>query len=107
MRGLISSMGFSQIGFEYDRRARVAGKSKFPFKAMIGLAVDGVLNHSLVPLRIASAVGLSVGSFTFGLVFVSLVGTLIGAPDWPTDFRHKPLLSLIPLPARTPVPAGH
>src|SRR3546814_7158326 len=64
MRGLISSMGFSQIGFEYDRRARVAGKSKFPFKAMLGLAVDGVLNHSLVPLRIASAVGLLVGSFT-------------------------------------------
>src|SRR3546814_9461165 len=70
MRGLISSMGFSQIGFEYDRRARVAGKSKFPFKAMLGLAVDGVLNHSLVPLRIASAVGLLVGSFTFVLMFV-------------------------------------
>src|SRR3546814_6562435 len=77
MRGLISSMGFSQIGFEYDRRARVAGKSKFPFKAMLGLAVDGVLNHSLVPLRIASAVGLLVGSFTFVLMFVFLAGRLI------------------------------
>src|SRR3546814_9920986 len=93
MRGLISSMGFSQIGFEYDRRARVAGKSKFPFKAMLGLAVDGVLNHSLVPLRIASAVGLLVGSFTFVLMFVYLAGRLIFGQDWPAGFATTTLRS--------------
>src|SRR3546814_15905295 len=71
------------IGFEYDRRARVAGKSKFPFKAMLGLAVDGVLNHSLVPLRIASAVGMLEGSFTFVLLFVYLAGRLLFGQDWP------------------------
>ena len=95
MRGLISSMGFSQIGFEYDRRARVAGKSKFPFKAMLGLAVDGVLNHSLVPLRIASAVGLLVGSFTFVLMFVYLAGRLIFGQDWPAGFATTTLLLLM------------
>jgi len=58
LRGLISSMGFSQVGFEYDRGARVAGESKFPLSKMLGLAADGVLNHSLVPLRVASGVGL-------------------------------------------------
>src|SRR3546814_18925403 len=88
-------MGFSQIGFEYDRRARVAGKSKFPFKAMLGLAVDGVLNHSLVPLRIASAVGLLVGSFTFVLMFVYLAGRLIFGQDWPAGFATTTLLLLM------------
>ena len=58
LRGLISSMGFKQVGFVYDRDARTAGESKFPFRALLSLAVDGVLNHSLIPLRIASMVSL-------------------------------------------------
>src|SRR3546814_15304594 len=71
------------------------GKSKFPFKAMLGLAVDGVLNHSLVPLRIASAVGLLVGSFTFVLMFVYLAGRLIFGQDWPAGFATTTLLLLM------------
>ena len=37
LRGLISAMGFRQVGFEYDRQGRVAGESKFPFRAMLAL----------------------------------------------------------------------
>ena len=43
MRGMISAMGFRQVGFDYDRAARAAGQSKFPFRAMLGLAVDGLV----------------------------------------------------------------
>ncbi len=95
LRGLISSMGFSQIGFEYDRQARTAGESKFPFKAMLALAVDGVLNHSLVPLRIASGVGLLVGTLTFFLIFVYLIGRLIFGQEWPAGFATTTLLLLM------------
>jgi dolichol-phosphate mannosyltransferase len=95
LRGLISSMGFSQIGFEYDRRSRIAGESKFPFRAMLSLAVDGVLNHSLIPLRIASAVGLLVGSLTFLLMFAYLIGRLIFGQAWPAGFATTTLLLLM------------
>ena len=95
LRGLISSMGFSQVGFDYDREARVAGDSKFPFRAMLALAVDGVLNHSLVPLRIASLVSLFVGSVTFLGIFVYLVGKVVFGQDWPAGFATTTMLLLM------------
>lgn len=95
LRGLISSMGFSQVGIEYDRAARIAGHSKFPLKSMIALAVDGLLNHSLLPLRIASIVGLLVGSTTFVLIFVYLVLRLTLGTTWPAGFATTTLLLLM------------
>lgn len=95
LRGLISSMGFSQVGIEYDRGERVGGYSKFPFRQMLALAVDGLLNHSLVPLRIASAVGILVGSITFVLIFVYLVLRLTLGASWPAGFATTTLLLLM------------
>lgn len=95
VRGLISSMGFSQVGFEYDRRARMAGESKFPLRKMIALALDGILNHSLLPLRIASMTGLVVGSITFLLIFAYLIGRLFFAQSWPAGFATTTLLLLM------------
>ena len=95
LRGLISSMGFSQVGFEYDRQARVAGDSKFPFKAMLALAVDGVLNHSLVPLRVASLVSLVIATLTFIVIFVYLMGKLLFGQDWPAGFATTTVLLLM------------
>ncbi|MDZ7627763.1 MAG: glycosyltransferase family 2 protein [Parvularculaceae bacterium] len=95
VRGLISSMGFSQVGIEYDRQARVAGESKFPLRALIGLAVDGVLNHSLVPLRLASLTSLVVATITFFVIFIYLIGRLLFGQDWPTGFATTTVLLLM------------
>ncbi|WBU52359.1 glycosyltransferase family 2 protein [Paracoccus sp. SCSIO 75233] len=95
MRGMISAMGFKQVGFEYDRAARTAGESKFPLKAMISLAVDGMVNHSLVPLRIASTVSLIVGLVTFLVLLGYLVGKLLFGQDWPPGFATTVILLLM------------
>ena len=95
LRGLISTMGFSQVGFEYDRQARTAGESKFPFRALLGLAVDGVLNHSLVPLRLASMVSLIIGAVTFIVFFGYLIGRLWFGQDWPAGFATTTVLLLL------------
>lgn len=94
IRGLISSMGFSQVGFEYDREARIAGYSKFPFKAMLALAVDGVLNHSLLPLRLASTLSLIFGTLTFVLIFVYVLGSFVLGQNWPAGFTTTTVLLL-------------
>lgn len=94
-RGLISAMGFSQVGFDYDREARVAGESKFPFRAMLSMAVDGVLNHSLIPLRIASMVSLLIGTLTTCLVFVYVIGRLVFSQAWPAGFATTTVLLLL------------
>ncbi len=95
LRGLISAMGFSQVGLEYDREARVAGESKFPFWAMLSLAVDGVLNHSLIPLRVASFTSIFVGTVTFFVIFVYLIGKLVFGQDWPAGFATTTVLLLL------------
>lgn len=95
LRGLISAMGFSQVGFEYDREARVAGESKFPFKAMLSLAVDGILNHSLTPLRLASMASLVMGTATLVLLLGYLIGKLLFGQDWPAGFATTTMLLLI------------
>ncbi|MGL4235867.1 glycosyltransferase family 2 protein [Tabrizicola sp.] len=95
VRGLISGMGFSQVGFEYDRQARTAGTSKFPFRAMLSLAIDGMINHSLLPLRIASFISLAVGLLTFVLMAGYLFGRLIFGQDWPAGFATTTVLLLM------------
>ena len=95
MRGMISAMGFTQVGFDYDRAARKVGESKFPLKAMISLAVDGMVNHSLVPLRLASTVSLFVGLITFLILLFYLIGKLLFGQDWPPGFATLVILLLM------------
>lgn len=58
VRGLRTYVGFRQIGMEYDRAARAAGQPKYTFRKLLGLAVDGILNHSGYPLRLVTYLGL-------------------------------------------------
>ena len=95
VRGLISGMGFSQTGFEYDRQARTAGHSKFPLKAMLSLAIDGLINHSLLPLRLASMISLFVGLATFLLMIGYVIGKFVFGADWPAGFATTTILLLL------------
>lgn len=57
LRGIISWVGFSQIGIEFERDKRYAGKSHYSVIAMIKLAFDAILSFSIFPLRLASVLG--------------------------------------------------
>lgn len=96
LRGTISSLGFNQIGIPYDRDERLRGESKFSFSQLIRLAFDGILNHSLVPLRFASYIGLAVSGITFIGLLVYLIGKLFGA-NWPAGFATTTILILMSL----------
>ena len=95
LRGLISSMGFRQVGFEYDRQGRVAGESKFPLRAMLALAVDAILNHSLIPLRLASITTVIAGLTTFLLLIGYLIGSFLFGQSWPRGFTTTTILLLL------------
>jgi glycosyltransferase involved in cell wall biosynthesis len=94
LRGMVASMGFRQRGVLYDRRVRERGKSNFGFKDLIGLAMDGILNHSIIPLRLATFFGLGVSLLTiFAIIFYS-GGKLIFGFDWPAGFTTLTVLVL-------------
>ena len=53
VRGLRTFVGYRQIGLEYARDARAAGRPKYTFRALMRLAVDGLVSFSTYPLRLA------------------------------------------------------
>ncbi len=97
LRGTIATMGFNQIGVPYDRHERSRGKSKFSWGDLIGLAMDGILNHSVVPLRIATYTGLAVSLMTFLGILLYLGGRLFFARNWPAGFATTTVLILLSL----------
>jgi glycosyltransferase involved in cell wall biosynthesis len=86
LRGTIAALGFEQVGIPYQRAERERGRSKFSFKQLVGLALDGILNHSVVPLRIATYLGLAISSATLLAIFGYLVGRLFLGKNWPPGF---------------------
>ena len=70
MRGLRSWVGFRQCGVEYERAGRFAGSTKYPFKKLVKLAVDGIFSFSQIPLRLATFLG-------FFIAFAALVAILV------------------------------
>ena len=94
IRGTISEIGFQQIGIPYSRADRVAGKTKFSITGLITFALDGILNHSILPLRLAAFVGIGCSIITLlGILYYSF-WYLIGGADWPAGFATTTVLLL-------------
>jgi glycosyltransferase involved in cell wall biosynthesis len=94
LRGTIATLGFNQIGIPYDRAERQRGQSKFTLRQLFGLALDGILNHSIVPLRVATYIGLFVALCTFGAVIFYTAGRLFFGRTWPAGFATITVLLL-------------
>jgi dolichol-phosphate mannosyltransferase len=78
LRGLVSWVGFNQIGIEYERDARLSGETKYPFSKMLRFAIDGITSFSEIPLRFATYLGFIVSGFAFVygifVVFLKIFG---------------------------------
>ena len=95
LRGAIAAMGFQQEGLVYDRAERLRGESKFDFASLVRLGVDGILNHSIVPLRIATYTGLAVSLITFLGLIGYIGGRLLFGQAWPAGFATVTVLVLL------------
>jgi polyisoprenyl-phosphate glycosyltransferase len=78
IRGMVSWIGLKQLPISYDRGARVAGQTKYPVSKMIRFAVDAVTGFSIVPLRVASILGVSVGLIGLLLLCYTLGSWALG-----------------------------
>jgi len=78
IRGLVSWIGFKQVPFYYEREARFAGETKYPFSKMLKLATTSLLYFSTKPLKIASTLGFFSVVFSLILGVWSVLGKLMG-----------------------------
>jgi len=58
LRGIRSWIGFKQAGIPYSRDIRVAGSSKYSYRKLTRLAMNGIYNFSELPIRFISLLGL-------------------------------------------------
>lgn len=104
LRGLFSWVGYKQCKLEYERDKRYAGKTKYPLKKMIKLAIDGVISFSTKPIKIVGALGIMSIFISIIILFYAMISWLFKlnnlSPGWTsiivavTFFSGVQLLSL-------------
>jgi glycosyltransferase involved in cell wall biosynthesis len=95
LRGTRAWAGFKQVGFEYERSARVQGESGYTLSKYFKLALTGILMFSHVPLRLATILGVITSLFSFIYAFFVMVMWLIKpfpVPGYLTTFIAITLL---------------
>jgi len=95
LRGTIATLGFKQVGVEYTRSARQFGESKFPFSKLMSLAIDGILNHSILPLRFATYFGLASSLLMIMVMAGYAIVRIVFRAQWPAGFTTLAALILL------------
>lgn len=67
LRVIIPQLGFRSTTVSYKRREHVAGLSKYTFRKMVVLAVNGITSFSVKPIRFIVGLGLSTATIAFAL----------------------------------------
>ncbi len=79
VRGFLANIGFRSTTLPYRRVGRTAGKSSYNFGGYLDLAINAIISHSFVPIRLATLIGM----FFSGLsITAALTYTLIKIFKW-------------------------
>ena len=81
LRGLFSWVGYKQMPFEYERKERFAGETKYPLKKMLKLASDGIISFSTKPLKLVGALGIMSIVISIILLIYALVSYIFNLND--------------------------
>lgn len=77
LRGLMAEIGYPIVRIPYHQAARRAGTSKINTYALFDVALQGIVSHSKVPLRIATLSGVVTALVSMFVGFGYLVAKLI------------------------------
>ena len=79
VRGFLANIGFRSTTLPYQRVNRTAGRSSYNFGGYLDLAINAIISHSFVPIRLATLIGM----FLSGLsITAALVYALIKIFNW-------------------------
>ena len=72
MKGLFAWIGFPARAVPYDRAPRAAGETKWNYRALLHLSLEGITSFTTLPLRFATYIGLATALFAllYGLQVV-------------------------------------
>ena len=73
LRGMVTLVGFKSANVYYKRTERVAGRSHYPLRKMLKLALNGITSLSVKPIHLITAFGF----FVMALSLVGIVWSIV------------------------------
>lgn len=73
LRGIVPLLGFKSSKVYYNRKARTAGKTKYPLAKMLAFALDGIVSFSIKPLRFIAILGLVILLLAAAIALYTLI----------------------------------
>ncbi len=80
-KGMFSWIGFKKKEIAYDRDPRIAGETKFNYRKLANLAIDGITSFTTAPLRISSILGALVSFSAFVYIIYLVIRTTFFGSD--------------------------
>lgn len=79
LRGMLPLVGFKSTSVYYTRTQRLAGKSHYPLRKMISLALNGITSLSIRPLQLISGIGIIISILSFFGIIWAVASQLLGS----------------------------
>lgn len=89
-RGLVSELGSNRVEIPYTQARRSGGKTTNNFFSLYDVAMLGFVNHSKLPLRIASFIGFGVALLSLAVALIYLILKLLNWGEF--DLGLAPLV---------------
>ncbi len=77
MKGLFAWVGFPSTAVLYDRQPRAAGSTKWNYWRLWNLAIEGITSFTVMPLKIATYLGLVVAIFAVIYGSIIIIRTIL------------------------------
>ena len=82
-KGLFSWIGYNKKEILYDRDPRAAGKTKWNYKKLIDLSIDGITSFTTAPLRWSTIIGILISIIGFIYMLAIIIKTILYGIDVP------------------------
>lgn len=80
-KGMFSWIGYNKKELLFDRDPRAAGETKWNYRNLINLAIEGITSFTIAPLRISSLFGFIISIFSFIYMIWIITKTLLYGKD--------------------------
>ena len=78
LRGTVPLVGYKSTSIYYERNARLAGETHYPFSKMLNLALNGITSLSVKPLRYITSIGLIMAFISFLFIVWAVAARVAG-----------------------------
>ncbi len=77
-KAIFSWIGYRKKEIFYDRDPRIAGETKWNYRKLVNLAIDGITTFTTAPLRIATVTGVAISAISFLYIIYLVIRPMFG-----------------------------